>query len=155
MNALTREPFTPRWRIDNIGRLLNNAIKRFESRILLEMEKAGYGGFSLSHITITRNLDTEGTRATELARRAGITKQSMGELIAQLEQSGIIERQPDPNDRRAQRIFLTDFGREVKPAMLGIIQQTLDNVFKGISDDELTGLKDILRRVLANAKNKE
>ncbi|MBC7203204.1 MAG: MarR family transcriptional regulator, partial [Pusillimonas sp.] len=80
MNALTREPFTPRWRIDNIGRLLNNAIKRFESRILLEMEQAGYGGFSLSHITITRNLDTEGTRATELARRAGITKQSMGEL---------------------------------------------------------------------------
>lgn len=98
------------WRHRNIGRLLNNAVSRFEKRILEEMEKAGHGGLSLSHITITRNLDINGTRATELARRAGITKQSAGELIIQLESLGLIERRPDPLDRRAKMVCFTNHG---------------------------------------------
>ncbi len=100
------------WRRHNVGRLLNNAISRFERRILELMDAAGYGGFSLSHITITRNLDTQGTRATELARRAGITKQSMGDLIAQLEASGIVARRPDPTDGRSRIVFFTPAGTE-------------------------------------------
>ena len=98
------------WRQQNVGRLLNNAVKHFESRILDHMEKAGHGGLSLSHIAITRNLDLEGTRATELARRAGITKQSAGELIGQLEQQGLIERRPDPADKRAKVVVFTPAG---------------------------------------------
>lgn len=100
----------PDWRRQNIGRLLNDTIARFESNILLQMEAAGYQGFSLSHITVTRNLDLAGTRATELARRAGITKQSMGELINQLEANGILERRPDPADGRAKIVFFTEAG---------------------------------------------
>ena len=98
------------WRRQNIGRLLNNAVKQFESRIIGHMEKAGHGGLSLSHIAITRNLDLEGTRATELARRAGITKQSAGELIGQLEQLGLLERRPDPADKRAKVVAFTPAG---------------------------------------------
>lgn len=98
------------WRRHNVGRLLNNAISRFEGRILQLMAQAGHDGFSLSHITVTRNLDIEGTRATELARRAGITKQSMGELISQLETSGIVARRPDPTDRRSRIVYFTPSG---------------------------------------------
>jgi len=100
----------PGWRRENVGRLLNDAIDRFESGILQQMEDAGYHGFSLSHITVTRNLDLAGTRATELARRAGITKQSMSELIHQLEASGIVERQPDPADGRAKIVYFSKAG---------------------------------------------
>ncbi|SNS88174.1 MarR family protein [Noviherbaspirillum humi] len=100
------------WRRHNIGRLLNNAIQRFEKRILEQMEQAGHGGCSLSHIGVTRNLDIEGTRATELARRAGMTKQAMGELIAQLEERGLVERRPDPIDRRARIVYFSDQGLE-------------------------------------------
>lgn len=98
------------WRHQNVGRLLNNAITRLENRVLDEMRKAGHGGLSLSHITITRNLDLSGTRATELARRADITKQSAGELIAQLETLGLVERLPDPEDRRAKIVCFTPAG---------------------------------------------
>lgn len=100
----------PGWRRHNIGRLLNNAIRRFEKRILQQMEQAGHSGYSLSHISVTRNLDLEGTRATELARRAAISKQSMGELIAQLETRGLIERRADPSDRRARIIYFSEQG---------------------------------------------
>jgi DNA-binding MarR family transcriptional regulator len=99
-----------RWRHNNIGRLLNMAVQRFEKRVLEVMAEAGYGGFSLSQMSVTRNLDVGGTRATEIARRADITKQSMGELIGQLEQIGLVERTPDPDDKRARIVHFTPAG---------------------------------------------
>ena len=107
-----KQPYSgePLWRRENVGRLLNDAVARFENSILKQMEQAGYKGFSLSHISVTRNLDLEGTRATELARRAGITKQSMSELIQQLESNGIVERRPDPADGRAKIVFFSKAG---------------------------------------------
>lgn len=98
------------WRHDNIGRLLNMAVQRFEKRVLEVMAEAGYGVYTLSQMAITRNLDVGGTRATEIARRAGITKQSVGELIGQLEDTGLIERIPDPDDKRARIVHFTAEG---------------------------------------------
>lgn len=120
--ALAPAQDNTRWRQQNVGRLLNNAVKRFESQILAHLEKAGHGGLSLSHIAITRNLDLEGTRATELARRAGITKQSAGELIAQLEQLALVERRPDPEDKRAKIVCFTPKGE----AWLDAFRQALE-----------------------------
>lgn len=120
--ALAPAQDNTRWRQQNVGRLLNNAVKRFESQILEHLEKAGHGGLSLSHIAITRNLDLEGTRATELARRAGITKQSAGELIAQLEQLALVERRPDPEDKRAKIVCFTPKGE----AWLDAFRQALE-----------------------------
>ncbi len=54
----------------------------------------------------------DGLRLTDLASRAGMTAQSMGELVDDLEGKGYVERRPDPDDRRAKRIYLTGRGRE-------------------------------------------
>lgn len=98
------------WRRNNIGRLLNMAVNRFEKRVLELMAEAGYGEFTLSQMSITRNLDVGGTRATEIAKRADITKQSAGELIGQLEEIGLIERTADPLDKRARIVHFTTAG---------------------------------------------
>lgn len=98
------------WRRNNIGRLLNMAVNRFEKRVLELMAEAGYGEFTLSQMSITRNLDVGGTRATEIAKRADITKQSAGELIGQLEEIGLIERTADPLDKRARIVHFTAAG---------------------------------------------
>ena len=66
-----------------------------------------------SHGNAMEQLELEdGLRLTDLAARAGMTAQSMGELIDDLEGKGYLERRPDPDDRRAKRIYLTDRGRE-------------------------------------------
>ncbi len=66
-----------------------------------------------SHGNAMEQLELEdGLRLTDLAARAGITAQSMGELVDDLELKGYVERRPDPEDRRAKRIYLTDRGRE-------------------------------------------
>ena len=69
------------WRHANIGRLLNNAVRRFEGRVLELMSERGHGQTRIAHVSLTRNLDVEGTRLTELARRASMSKQAMGELV--------------------------------------------------------------------------
>ena len=58
-------------------------------------------------------LDEEGTRVSDLARRAQITKQSMAELVAHLERHGYVERVPDPSDRRAKLVRTTAKGQEL------------------------------------------
>ncbi len=66
-----------------------------------------------SHGNVMEQLELEdGLRLTELAARAGITAQSMGELVDDLEVKGYLERRPDPRDRRAKRIYLTARGRK-------------------------------------------
>ena len=63
------------------------------------------------HSAVFAQIDPEGSRLTELANRANITPQAMGELIDELEELGYVIRQPDPTDRRAKLIVLTDEGR--------------------------------------------
>ncbi len=98
------------WRHDNIGRLLNNAVRRFEDRVLRLMADSGYADARISHVNLTRNLDREGTRLTELATRAGMTKQAMGELVDQCAGIGLVERTSDPADKRARIVQFTPQG---------------------------------------------
>ncbi len=63
------------------------------------------------HSAVFAQIDPEGSRLTDLARRANITPQAMGELVDELEELGYVARQPDPTDRRAKLIVLTDRGR--------------------------------------------
>lgn len=110
------------WRHANVGRLLNNAVRRFEARVLDLMAQSGHGETRIAHVSLTRNLDVEGTRLTELARRASMTKQAMGELVDQCELLGLVTRSVDPTDRRARIVTFTVAGH----AWLGAFRDAVD-----------------------------
>jgi len=76
----------------------------------------GFEGLRDSHHSVFRYIDVEGTRLTTLAERAGITKQAMSELVADLEHRGYLERAADETDRRAKLIRLTDQGSKARIA---------------------------------------
>lgn len=101
---------TVHWRRRNIGRLLNNSVRRFEARVLAVMSETGHSETRIAHVNLTRNLDIGGTRLTELARRAEMSKQAMGELVEQCAQMGLVERTDDPSDRRARLVTFTPAG---------------------------------------------
>ena len=78
------------WRQTHLGRLLGHAMRRFDERVLALMAHdvdvplalsnlAARAQVSAAHIHITRHLAREGSRLTELAERAGMTKQAMGD----------------------------------------------------------------------------
>ncbi len=87
---------------------------RLMVRELIErLEADGHDGVHPSHHALYENIDPGGTRLTELAARADMTHQSMGELVATLERGGWVERRPDPTDGRARLICLTASGRHL------------------------------------------
>jgi DNA-binding MarR family transcriptional regulator len=98
------------WRLNNIGRRMNEAVRIFEGRIIELLRAGGHDELSVAHINLTRNLDEDGTRLTELARRAAMTKQSMSELVDQVERAGLIRKRQDPTDGRAKLICFTRKG---------------------------------------------
>lgn len=63
------------------------------------------------HSAVFAQIEPEGSRLTDLARRANITPQAMGELVDEMEELGYLTRRPDPTDRRAKLIVLTERGR--------------------------------------------
>ena len=63
-----------------------------------------------AHVHITRHLALQGDRLTDLAQRAGMTKQAMANLVDQCEAWGLVTRQADPLDARARRVCFTPTG---------------------------------------------
>jgi DNA-binding MarR family transcriptional regulator len=79
------------------------------------MAARGYPDITQTHgKNVFRVLDEDGTRLTELAARARMTKQAIGELVDQLEAMGYVERRPDPVDRRAKIVVPTAAGRKAQ-----------------------------------------
>lgn len=81
-----------------------------------QLKIKGFLDVSPSHGWIFHNTKEEGSRITDLAAMAKITKQSMSALVAQLENSGYVEKMPDPTDKRAWLLVLTPKGKKVKQA---------------------------------------
>ena len=80
--------------------------------LVARLDAAGFAGLTPACHPVFENLDPGGTRLTELAARAGITHQSMSELVSLLEQRAYVERHPDPIDGRARIVRLTPAGRQ-------------------------------------------
>ena len=109
------------WRLTHLGRLLGHAMRRFDDRVLHLMAHnidvplalsnlAARAQISAAHIHITRHLDLQGTRLTDLAQKAGMSKQAMGDLVDQCEAWGLVTREPDARDARARRVQFTPTG---------------------------------------------
>jgi len=73
--------------------------------------EAGITDIRPTHGCVFRFLHGDGMRLTELASLAGLTKQSVGEIVDDLTALGYIERYPDPTDKRAKLLRLTAKGK--------------------------------------------
>jgi DNA-binding MarR family transcriptional regulator len=65
-----------------------------------------------AHTMLFPHIDWCGTRQVELARRLGISKQAVGQLVDELEEMGMLERVADPEDGRAKLVRFTEAGKQ-------------------------------------------
>ena len=101
-----------------------------------------------SHSAVFAQIKMEGSRLTDLARGANITPQSMGELVDELEELGYVERRPDPTDRRAKLIVLTDRGRACIAAGISTIDGIEDRITQLLGERGHRQLRSLLVRLL-------
>lgn len=92
-------------------KLLTLASRAVEDELNTDLRARLPGDLRPAHYAVFRYLDPAGSRVGELAQAAGMTQQSMGELVGQLENAGLVRRQVDPADRRARQVVCTPEGR--------------------------------------------
>lgn len=105
-----------------------------------------------SHSAVFAQIRPEGSRLTELARRANMTPQAMGQLVDELEDLGYVKRRPDPTDRRAKRIVLTPRGKECVAAGISTIRNIEARIDEILGTDGHAELRRLLSDLLIAAE---
>ena len=116
------------------------------------MSQSGHPQARISHISLTRNLDLKGTRVSELARRAGMTKQAMGQIVDDLEQLGYVERIPDPADGRAKIVRFTAVGLDFVCDAAEVLDEIWHEYAERLGVSELERVQEALLELLRGVR---
>jgi MarR family transcriptional regulator for hemolysin len=136
---------TPSFWINRASRLL---LRSFDARLRPF-------DFAMSHLPVLRALaDGRSRSQTELAHAAGVEQPSMGETIARMERDGVVEREPNPNDRRGALVSLTRRTRARFPKAKAALVEAEREAMAGFSDDEKALLRALLQRVVRNIEGR-
>ena len=139
----------------HLGVLLERGRRRLMDAMLDRFHAAGYADLREGHAPLFAFLPAAGTRLTDLAKRARITKQSMGELVSELESLGYVARGPDPSDGRAKVVRFTAKGRRAARIGVEAIADEERAWAKRLGDDRLRALRDVLEQVTSSGGKEE
>ena len=130
-----------------IGALLRRPFQAIVARIDRDLRAAGYADLRPAHFVVFQHLRPAGSRLTDLAEQAQITKQSMGYLVDYLEAQGYVERVPDPVDGRARVIRMTGRGATMEQKARAIIQSIEAEWANRIGRDRFEQLRQTLKEL--------
>ena len=131
-------------------RLLSVGLDQFSGQLHERVAVAGYGDIRPGHGCVFGGIDPDnGSRLTDLAERAMMTKQSVGEVTSDLEQLGYVERVPDPDDGRAKLIRLTPKGREAYAIGQRLIDEVERDWAERFGEEGVAALREVLEAVHA------
>ncbi|HYU57012.1 MAG TPA: MarR family transcriptional regulator [Actinomycetota bacterium] len=136
---------------DDLGRLLIEAYRTFDEEARAALDEQGLSDLRPSFVTVHAHIDAEGTRVSDLARRAGLSKQAMTWLIEEMEGQTLLRRVDDPDDGRARRVLLTAKGRR----RLGQARRVVDRVEARVRRRLGERRHDALRAVLGDLRGAE
>lgn len=103
-----------------LGLLLRRPYEALQARVYGGLAAQGFPDIRPAHSAVFRHILPAGSRLTELAAGAGMTKQSMAYLVEDLRAAGYLTVQPDPSDGRARLVRLNARGRRVWDALVAL-----------------------------------
>lgn len=131
-------------------RLLGLGFDAFATELNDRIHATEFSDLRAGHGCVFGNIDPDnGSRLTELAERALMTKQSVGEVVTDLVQRGYIERAPDPTDGRAKIIRLTAKGRAAHILGRQLIDELERDWAERYGEERIAALRDALEAVVA------
>jgi DNA-binding MarR family transcriptional regulator len=104
----------------DLATLMFVSYRAMDERVQEAMRDAGYD-VTVAQARLAQRIADDGTRLTELAERAQVTKQTASILVAALEREGLVERVPDPDDGRARLIRLSARGRQAAQRAMEVV----------------------------------
>lgn len=130
-----------------LGALLRRPYEILAAWLYAELARQGFPELRASHSAVFRTIAPEGSRVSELARRAGLTKQSMAYLVEQLVEWGYAEIEPDSEDRRAKRVRLTVRGEAAQHRALALSSECEARLAERLGQKEMRQLRRLLERL--------
>jgi len=97
-----------------------------------------------AHMALFPHIALDGTRPSELAKKLGVSKQAVGQLVGELEAMGMVERRPDPDDGRAKRVCFTEQGLQSILDGLAHLRRVEAELAKAIGKETMASLRDAL-----------
>ena len=140
LRALQQQP------VASIGRVQRLLRRRIDERL----ERFGVTGVQFGLLALVAQCD--GIAQTSLQQQMAIEGATLTQLLQRLERDGWLIRTFDRVDRRKQRVWLTDRGREHLPAIANEVAQHRREVQQGFSEDDLFMLGRLLARLEENAR---
>lgn len=140
----------PHGRVDrgNLGFRLAKASQRWNELLALRFRREGYAEVRPSYGSILVPLfEEDGLRMGELARRAGLSKQTMTTMVRLLEREGLVMRERDPDDGRAFVVSLTDRSRAFRPVAARVLAELEELVEERLSAREVARFRRFLEEV--------
>ena len=128
----------------NIAILLREPFFDFLDELLRRLHRAGYDDLRVAHLAVFQHLDPAGSRITDLAAKAQMTKPSMAYLVEYLEEKGYFERVPDPTDGRARLVQPTERGWQQFEDALDIIAEMEAELAAALRPREMATLRNTL-----------
>jgi DNA-binding MarR family transcriptional regulator len=111
------------------------------------LEQSGITDVRPTHGCVFRFIHGDGMRLTELASLAGLTKQSVGEIVDDLAGLGYLERYPDPTDKRAKLIRLTKKGLKAQAIGFSLFEKLEEDWAEAFGADRIGALRSLLEEV--------
>ncbi len=131
---------------ESLGYLVNRAARAFANRLATELRPfdVGIGQWAvLLHLWAN-----DGLTQAELARRVAIEQPTMVRTIDRMERDGLVTRTPDPADRRASRIMLTDRGRALRDDLVPLAAKVNRTATATMTDEEVATLRRLLGKLV-------
>ncbi len=130
--------------VPNVGVLMFVAYRAMESRVFERLADRGFGDVTPAQARIFQRIGPHGTRLTELAEQAQVTKQTAGFLVDQLAAAGYVERVPDPTDARARLVRIAPRGAAALPYAAAVVAEVEAEWERHLGARKMAQLRQIL-----------
>jgi DNA-binding MarR family transcriptional regulator len=131
----------------NLGVLLFLPYRAMEQRVFSELAELGFDDITPAQARVFQRIADRGSRLTDLAEQAQVTKQTAGFLVDQLERSGYVERVPDPSDGRARLVRVAARGRKAVRASARVVATVEQEWEEHLGRDGVETLRELLVRL--------
>jgi DNA-binding MarR family transcriptional regulator len=132
------------------GYLLYRTAARMKAELAAAFQKAGLAVTPEQWSVLNTLWENDGEHQTTLAARATKDRHNITRILHLLEKNGLVRREIDPEDKRCQRVYLSDEGAALKEKLIPVVEAHLHRALAGFTQDDLGKLMSMHQRIVDN-----